>query len=85
MRGRMTQSVGEMRMEQAEYARDAKREESMCSFGGCMSSHGLRKGPKGWTGQYGGNQLCTKCYPKVVDRLVASLDEHGCAPWELEE
>ena len=78
----MTQSVGEMRMEQAEYARDAKREQGMCAQATCMNSYGLRDGPKGWTGGYGGSKLCPKCYPGVVDRLLASLDEHGCAPWE---
>jgi hypothetical protein len=49
-RGRTVMSVGEMRMEQAEHGRDAKRENAMCAYGGCMASHGLTKGPKGYTG-----------------------------------
>jgi len=78
----MRQTIGQMRMDQADYARDSKKEESMCAYGLCTASHGLKEGPKGYRGQYGGNQLCPKHYPKVVDKLLASLDEHGCAPWE---
>lgn len=75
-------SVGEMRMEQAEMGRDMKREEAMCAYGGCTSSHGLKEGPKGYRGTYGGHMLCEEHYQRVVDRLLESLDEHGCAPWE---
>ena len=77
-------SVGAMRMEQAEYGRDAKREQAMCSHGVCSSSHGLKEGPKGWRGQYGGTMLCEKHYEEVVDSLLNSLIQHGCAPWEDE-
>ena len=64
----MRQNIGQMRMDQADYARDSKKEESMCAYGLCTASQGLKEGPKH--------------YPKVVDKLLASLDEHGCAPWE---
>lgn len=75
-------NVNEMRMEQAESARDMKRERAMCAFGGCQSSHGLREGPKGWTGRYGGNMLCEKHYRTVVDRLTESVFEGTDPYWE---
>jgi len=71
-------SVGEMRMEQAEAGRDMKREGAMCSHGCCSSSHDLKEGPKGWSGQYGGSMLCEEHYRKIVDYIA----EHGCLPSE---
>ena len=82
MRRGSRQSVGQMRIDQADYARDAKKEQAMCAHATCSSSHGLKQGPSGYRGRYGGSMLCEEHYPKVVDRLLASLDEHGCAPWE---
>jgi hypothetical protein len=71
-----------MRMEQADYARDAKKEQAMCAHGGCTTSHGLQQGPDGYRGRYGGSMLCEEHYREVVDRLAESLRENGCAPWE---
>jgi len=73
-----------MRMEQAEYARGAKREEAMCASALCTASHNLKEAPDGFRGRYGGHHLCPKHYRQVVDSLLESLDEHGCAPWEDE-
>lgn len=77
-----TRSVGEMKMDQADLARDAKKEEAMCASSLCTASHNLTQAPKGYSGRYGGHHLCPKHYKKVVDRLLESLNEHGCAPWE---
>jgi hypothetical protein len=68
-------------MEQAEYGRDAKREQAMCAHGCCATSHGLKQGPDGYSGQYGGSMLCEKHYRQVVDHIA----EHGCLPSEKEQ
>lgn len=67
-----------MRMEQAEYARDAKREGGMCAHGLCTSSHGLKPSPSGYSGQYGGSKLCEEHYREIVDHIA----RHGCLPSE---
>lgn len=80
----MRRSVGSMRMDQADAARDMKKENAMCAIGTCTANP-YHEAPKGWgTGRYGGSKLCKKHYREVVDRLTASLMEHGCAPWEQE-
>lgn len=80
--GGSTRTTGERRVDQADYARDAKKEEAMCAYGGCMNSHDMKKAPKGYRGRYGGRHLCPNHYQIIVDALLASLEEHGCAPWE---
>ena len=67
-------SVGEMKQEQADLARDAKKEEAMCSFGLCQKSHNLQQGPDGWTGPYGGSHLCEEHYKDVIDYIR----DNGC-------
>lgn len=74
----MRRSVGEMRLDQADLARDAKKEQAMCACGGCTSSHGLKDGPKGYRGPYGGNNLCEQHYHEVLDYIA----ENGCLPSE---
>lgn len=74
------QSVAAMRMDMAETQRDMKREGASCSFGLCTTSHGLKRGPDGWSGQYGGYQLCEEHYEKIVDHIA----EHGCLPSEVD-
>lgn len=76
------QTVADMRMDQADYARDSKKEEDMCANALCTSSHGLQQAPDGYRGRYGGHMLCEEHYRKTVDKLLASLKENGCAPWE---
>lgn len=71
-----------MKIDQADLARDSKKEQAMCAYGGCQASHGLTKGPDGYRGRYGGSMLCDDHYETVVDSLLESLDENGCAPWE---
>lgn len=79
---RRSMPTGAMRMEQAELARDQKREEAMCAFSLCSKSHHLKEAPDGYTGQYGGHMLCEEHYEQVVDNLLEHLKEHDCAPWE---
>lgn len=74
----MRQSIGEMRLDQADLARDAKKEEAMCAAGTCTRSHGLKDAPKGYRGPYGGHMLCAEHYREVVDHIA----KHGCLPSE---
>ena len=71
-------SVGEMKQEQADFARDAKKEEAMCASALCQVSHGLKEGPDGYRGKYGGSHLCEKHYKQVVDYIR----DEGCLPSE---
>jgi hypothetical protein len=81
-------------MEQADLARDAKKDGAMCASASCTRSHGLKEAPslkrrdKGsnseqqprpqWTGRYGGHKLCAEHYRKIVDYIA----KHGCLPSE---
>ena len=77
--------IGRMQIDQADYARDAKKENSMCAMALCTANP-YEDAPKGWgTGRYGGSRLCKKHYREVVDSLLESLDSNGCAPWEEAE
>jgi len=71
---------GSRRMEQADLARDAKKEGAMCANGCCQRSHGLKQAPDGYRGRYGGHKLCAEHYRKIVDYIA----EHGCLPSEDE-
>jgi len=74
----MGRSIQQMRIDQADYARDAKKEEAMCAKGGCQSSHNLRDSPQGYRGPYGGTKVCNSCYEELVDYLA----KHGHLPNE---
>lgn len=67
-----------MRLDQADLARDAKKEQAMCASAICTASHKLKPAPSGYRGRYGGDQLCPKHYRQVVDHIAA----HGCLPSE---
>lgn len=73
-------SVGQMRLDQADLARDAKKEQAMCAKGLCTSSGGLRPAPSGFSGQYGGHKVCQDCYESLCDHIA----KHGCLPSEKE-
>lgn len=70
-----------MKADQADLARDAKKEEAMCASALCQTSHGLKEAPDGYVGRYGGHHLCEKHYRQVVDFIA----EHGCLPSEQED
>lgn len=76
-----TRSVGEMKMDQADLARDAKKEEAMCASSLCQASHNLKKAPDGYVGRYGGHHLCPKHYKKIVD----FIRDNGCLPSEMDD
>jgi len=76
----MRQSVGAMRLDQADLARDAKKEQAMCASAICTSSHNLKPAPSGYRGRYGGDRLCPKHYREVVDHIR----DYGCLPSEKE-
>ena len=69
-----------MRLDQADHARDAKKEEAMCASAICQSSHNLKEAPKGYRGRYGGRHLCPEHYREVVD----FIRDNGCLPSEVE-
>lgn len=74
-----------MRMDQADYARDAKKENSMCAMASCMANP-YEHAPKGWgSGRYGGTMLCKKHYQEVVDDLTRSIIEGNDPPWSNDE
>jgi hypothetical protein len=66
----MTHSIQEMRMDQADLARDEKKEGGMCASALCTRSHNLRDAPDGYRGRYGGHQLCEEHYREVVDYIA---------------
>jgi len=76
-----SRSVQEMKVEQADLARDAKKEGAMCASAACQRSHGLKQGPDGYRGRYGGHKLCAEHYRKIVDYIA----KHGCLPSENDE
>ena len=67
-----------MRLDHADLARDAKKEEAMCASALCTASHGLKEAPDGYSGRYGGRHLCQKHYEQVVDYIR----DNGCLPSE---
>ena len=70
-------STGEMRLEQAEYARDSKKEGSTCAKGTCMRP-AQRNAPKGYRGPYGGSRVCEECYMHLCEYIA----KHGHLPNE---
>lgn len=49
-------SIGEMKQEAADHARDAKKEGAMCASGLCRTSHNLEYQEE--RGPYGGHMYC---------------------------
>lgn len=75
----MSPTVGQMRVDQADYARDAKKEGGMCARGLCQSNP-QRPAPDGFRGRYGGTNVCQDCYEELVDYIAL----HGHLPNENE-
>lgn len=79
---RNTPSVGAMRLDQADMARDMKKEQAMCAMSTCTANP-YEEAPDGWgSGRYGGTMLCKKHYRDVVDKLAASIVEGTDPYWE---
>lgn len=58
------QSVGEMRQDFADYARDAKKEGGMCAWSLCTHPAPSYTVPD-WSGRYGGNEVCEEHAKKL--------------------
>lgn len=59
-----SRSPGERRQDFADFARDAKKEGGMCAFSLCTRLP-KKTVPDGWTGRYGGNEVCMKHAKKL--------------------